>query len=609
MGRGPSSKVRATRKMNGEIKQLLTQFEYSKNISRELLLDILKKAIMTAAKKKFGEEGGAARVEYVEETGDFQVFCPRRVVAEVTDKNCEVLLKEARRHKKRAKVGDEIEVEVPATSLGRIATQTAKQVIVQRLRGEERESTYKAFQDKKGQVVSGTVFRNEHRQVIMSLEGAEAVLPYEEQMRSESYISGDRLKVYILDVKRTTRGPKIVVSRSHPSLIKGLFQLEVPEVDDEVVVIKHIARAPGERTKIALESMDENVDPVGACVGIRGTRVQAIVRELNNEKIDIIKWAEDTTEFITNAMNPARLEQIILSEKEKRAVVVVATDQLSLAIGKRGQNAKLAAKLTGWHIDIKNQEDYLQEQKAKAEKLLSQVVGPPLSELKGVGKAMLGKLEVAGYKSVSDLRGVDAEKLSQVPGLGAKTAAKLLEQAAGLLEAADGNGGGAEEDAEAETEESSRVEAGQSLSELKGVGKAMLGKLEAAGYKNVSDLKGVDAETLSRVPGLGAKTAAKLLERVADHAPVPAQEEASTVEVPAAAENTAAETQDQAKDETDEREETEAVADEAASETEEQTGEPEETAASSEESEPVAAETVADEAEDSAAAEDEEEKE
>ncbi len=419
--------------MNGEIKHLLTQFEYNKNISRELMLDVLKSAITTAARKKFGEQGGAARVEFSEDTGDFQVFCPRVVVEEVKDKNIEISQKDARRHKRGAKPGDEIEIEIPASSLGRIATQTARQVILQRLRGEERESIYRDFQDKKGQIISGTVFRNEPRQVVMSLDGAEAILPYEEQLRGESYISGDRLKVFILDVKRTNKGPKIVVSRSHPGLVKGLFQLEVPEVDDEVVLIKSIARAPGERTKIALQSMDESVDPVGACVGIRGSRVQAIVRELNNEKIDIVKWAEDTTDFINNAMNPAQLEQIILSDKARTAVVVVASDQLSLAIGKRGQNAKLAAKLTGWHIDIKNHDDYIQEQKAKVEKLLSAATESPLSELKGVGAAMLAKLADAGYKTMGDFKGVDADKLSEVPGLGAKTAVKLLEQAEALI--------------------------------------------------------------------------------------------------------------------------------------------------------------------------------
>ncbi len=441
--------------MNGEIKHLLTQFEYNKNINRDLMIDVLKSAIATAARKKFGEQGGAARVEFLEDTGDFQVFCPRVVVEEVKDKNTEIAQKEARRYKRGAKPGDEIEIEVSASSLGRIATQTARQVILQRLRGEERESIYRDFQDKKGQVVSGTVFRMEPRQVVMSLDGAEAILPYEEQLRSESYISGDRLKVFILDVKRTSKGPKIVVSRSHPGLVKGLFQLEVPEVDDEVVIIKSIARTPGERTKIALQSTDESVDPVGACVGIRGSRVQAIVRELNNEKIDIVKWADDTSEFINNAMNPAQLEEIILSEKGKTAVVVVASDQLSLAIGKRGQNAKLAAKLTGWHIDIKNQEDYIQEQKAKAEKLLSAAAESPLGDLKGVGATMLAKLEKAGYKTLGDFKGVDVDKLSEVPGLGAKTAVKLLEQTEamiGSLEVEDTEPAQAEEAASEETE-------------------------------------------------------------------------------------------------------------------------------------------------------------
>lgn len=338
--------------MNEEFLDALHQLEKEKEISNELLMETVESALVHAYKKHYAtSEDVHVRVD-VSRTG-FKVFCQKTVADEVENPHEQIALAEARAVKPDAAVGDVIEFEVTPENFGRIAAQTAKQVVVQRLRDAERDQVFDEFGQRLGEVVTGVVQRTEQRSVIVGLGKVEAVLPPAEQVPSEPYEFNDRLKVYVLDVRRTTRGPQVVVSRTHPNLIRGLFEMEVPEISEGIVEIQSVARDPGQRSKIAVSSSDERVDPVGACVGHRGTRVQSVVNELYDEKVDIVRWSPETSRFIAEALSPAKPSNVTIDEESKTAVVTMPDTQLSLAIGKSGQNVRLAARLTGWRIDIK----------------------------------------------------------------------------------------------------------------------------------------------------------------------------------------------------------------------------------------------------------------
>ncbi|MCL6630064.1 MAG: transcription termination factor NusA, partial [Armatimonadetes bacterium] len=311
-------------------------------------------ALVTAYKKNFAATGDVVvRVEILR--SGFKVYCEKTVVDQVLNEHTEIALKEARTVDPEAVVGDVIEVEVTPEDFGRIAAQTAKQVVMQRIREAEREHVFEEFSERIGEVLTGTVQRHEQRNVYINLGKIEALLPPSEQVPTEPYRFNDRIKVYVLEVRRTPKGPQVIVSRTHPSLIRRLFELEVPEIHDGTVVIKSVAREAGSRSKIAVASAEEKVDPVGACVGHRGSRVQAVVNELYDEKIDIIRWNEDPKRFIAEALSPAKVISVDADEETKSAFVVVPDNQLSLAIGKAGQNVRLAARLTGWRIDIRSE--------------------------------------------------------------------------------------------------------------------------------------------------------------------------------------------------------------------------------------------------------------
>ena len=294
-------------------------------------------------------------------TGAYHVYAIKTVVEDVEDEVQEISLAQARTIRPDYEVGDVLEIEVTPANFGRIAAQTAKQVVVQRVREAERGIIYEEFMSREGDIITGLVSRVENRNVFIDLGKTEAVLAPTEQIAGETYEHGDRIKAYILEVRKTTKGPQIVVSRTHPGLLKRLFELEVPEIQEGIVEIKSVAREPGMRSKIAVYSKDEAVDPVGACVGHKGLRVQAVVDELGSEKIDIVKWNEDSAKFIANALSPAKVVSVAVNEDEKVSRVVVPDYQLSLAIGKEGQNARLAAKLTGWKIDIKSESQAAEE--------------------------------------------------------------------------------------------------------------------------------------------------------------------------------------------------------------------------------------------------------
>jgi len=342
--------------MNTEFMQALRDLEREKGIKTEILLEAIEAALISAYKKNFGPIQNV-RVEIHRDTGEIKVLAQRQVVEEVNDPRIEISLEEARAIDNNYEVDDVVEKEVTPRSFGRIAAQTAKQVVVQRIREAERGLIYDEFIGRENDIITGVIQRQEGKNIILDLGRAEAVLPTSEQSPGDAYRQGERLKAYILEVRKTNKGPQIMVSRTHPGLIKRLFELEVPEIHDGIVEVKGVAREAGARSKIAVHSRDEKVDPVGSCVGPKGSRVQAVVQELRGEKVDIIKWSDDAAVYVANSLSPARVLDVTVDEENKVSQVIVPDNQLSLAIGKEGQNARLAARITGWKIDIKSESE------------------------------------------------------------------------------------------------------------------------------------------------------------------------------------------------------------------------------------------------------------
>ena len=352
--RGTGKKQAQTINSETEFMSALEELCHEKGISSDVLFDAIESALISAYKRNFNSAQNV-RVVLDHKTGAYHVYAIKTVVEDLEDNITEISLADAQAIKSDYEVGDVIEIEVTPANFGRIAAQTAKQVVVQRIREAERGNIYDEYYSRSNDIVTGTIERIENKNVYIDLGKTIAILQFSEQIPDEEYEYGKRIKAYILEVRKTTKGPQITVSRTHPGLLKRLFELEVPEIQDGTVEIKSVAREPGMRSKIAVFSNDEDVDPVGACVGHKGMRVQAVVNELRNEKIDIVKWNTDNAKFIANALSPAKVISVAVNEDEKASRVVVPDYQLSLAIGKEGQNARLAAKLTGWKIDIKSE--------------------------------------------------------------------------------------------------------------------------------------------------------------------------------------------------------------------------------------------------------------
>ncbi len=346
--------------MNKEFIRAIEDLEKEKHISKEILLEAIESALVSAYKKNYGTSQNV-RVDINEETGDINVYMRMDVVADedFEDDLTQITLEEAMEIDPRYEVGDVVEYQVTPRDFGRIAAQTAKQVVVQRIREAERGMIFDNFITRQGEIVTGTVQRVSNETLFINVGNTEGILSPNEQVPGEHYNINDRLKVYIMDVRKSNKGPQVFLSRSHPGLVKRLFELEVPEIEDGTVEIKGIAREAGSRTKMAVYTQFENVDPVGACVGTRGNRVQAIVDELHGEKIDIITWSEDPEVLIANVLSPSKVEKVIIPDPEEKSAIVVVPDyQLSLAIGKEGQNVRLAARVSGWKIDIKSHSQY-----------------------------------------------------------------------------------------------------------------------------------------------------------------------------------------------------------------------------------------------------------
>lgn len=408
-----------------ELKRLIEQMGKDKGIEKEVIIEALESAILTAARKKLG-----AKVEleskYSEEAGELEVFQFKTVVEKVVDPETQISLEQARRElDEEAEPGDSLGIRVDAASFGRIAVQTAKQIIIQKVKDAERDKIYDEYKDKKSQIASGFVQRFEGGSIVVNLGRAEAVIPPSEQVHRETYKRGDRIRAYIVDVKKISKGPQIVLSRTHPGFLRALFEIEVPEISEGFIEIVNVAREPGNRSKISVRTLDKDIDPVGACVGMRGSRVQSVVQELKGEKIDIVPFSEDSVKYICSALSPAKVSKVFMYEDERSMEVIVPDDQLSLAIGRSGQNVRLAVRLTGWKIDVKN-ESMLQKQSEEGPKALMKI--PDLDE------ASAELLFKEGYKSVSALSSADPEALKAIEGLDAEKAQGIIERAAQVME-------------------------------------------------------------------------------------------------------------------------------------------------------------------------------
>ena len=442
--------------MGQELIQVIDQISKDKGISREMVIEAVETALVSAAKRKYGTQRIAIQID--PKRGEIAMYAYKKVVQEVTNPEEEITLDEALELFPEAQMDGEVPLQVEFEGFGRIAAQTARQVIVQKVREAERDVVFKEFNDKIGQLVNGIVLRHEKGAYFIDLGKTEAVLPAREQVPRENYRRGDRVRSVVLEVKDTSKGPQVVLSRSHPDFVSKLFEMEVPEIYENIVEIKGVVREAGDRTKIAVTSKDAQVDPVGACVGMKGARVQAVVRELRGEKIDIIPWSEDPRVFIAKALSPAVVEKVGVTEEDRAALAVVADAQLSLAIGKKGQNVRLAAKLTGWKIDILSESEYEQERQKERDQEIEAAIAEEtrkmaeeteaaehmeaeaeaaaasgLTSIEGVGTKTAEQLAQAGYDTIEKIAAMSDEEILAVPGIGEKTAQKILLSARALL--------------------------------------------------------------------------------------------------------------------------------------------------------------------------------
>jgi N utilization substance protein A len=436
--------------------QQIEMLSREKHIEPEVVVSAIEDAMVVAARKYYKTEEDL-RAKFNQDTGQVDVYTVHMVVEEVTDPKKEISLAEAKKKNPAAEVGTEILGPKPTDVLGRIAAQTAKQVILQKVREAERDNIYNEYHTRVGELVTVIVKRAEGPDLIVDMGRTEARLPKREQSKLETYNIGERLRVVIKMVDRAAKGPQVIVSRADASLVQRLFEMEVPEIYDGTVQIRFAAREAGERTKVAVMSRDKDVDPVGACVGMKGMRVQSIIRELRGEKIDIIPYSEETVAFAQKALSPAKVTRVQITDPEnKKLEVIVEDSQLSLAIGKKGQNVRLASKLIGWDIDIKSEEEKRQE----IEEQMTALTAPatPLTSLAGVGAKTIEKIEAAGITSVEKLAGMTPEQLMEIPGIGEKMVDKIYqavnrfyeggtEAAAATGEAAAGGEAAAEEGA------------------------------------------------------------------------------------------------------------------------------------------------------------------
>ncbi|HEX6182866.1 MAG TPA: transcription termination factor NusA [Pyrinomonadaceae bacterium] len=433
-------------------------------IDRDIVIEAVKEAVRAAARKQF-KSGEEIQVEWTPETG-LEIFASKVVVEEVENPGRELSLDEAKELAgDEVEVGDELQLPLPVEDMGRIAAQTAKQILFQKVRDAERANIYEQYIDKVGDLVNGYVKRFERGDIIVDLGTVESVLPRNQQSRGEQWNQGERIRVVVDDVSKESKGPQVVTSRTSPELLKRLFEMEVPEIYDGTVVIKSAVREPGERAKIAVASTERDVDPVGACVGMKGSRVQAIIRELRGEKIDIIEWSDEPSVFAANALSPAKVNQVRITDIEHRQMeVIVNEDQLSLAIGKRGQNVRLATKLVGWNIDIRSEEELKREVAAQMGAMIASGEAVPLERLQGMNPSMVSTLADHGVGDIEALANATVDDIAEFLDVSIDQAEGLISAAQAVVESArataEGEGAEGEESA-AEASEGATVPEGE----------------------------------------------------------------------------------------------------------------------------------------------------
>jgi N utilization substance protein A len=527
-----------------ELTRIIDQVGKDKGIDKKIIIEAVVMAMETAARKKFGVNK-EIEAQFNEDTGEIELFEFRNVVDEIDLEDTDILLDDARKLDPEVQLGDSLGIKLDSSQLGRIAAQTAKQIIVGRVRDAERDIIYAEFQERKGEIASGIARRLERGAIVVDLGRTEAFLPQREQIPGEIFKPGDRIQGYISDVRQTTRGPQIIMSRADERYLMKLFEMEVPEIYDGIVEIKAAAREPGSRAKIAVISKDPSVDPVGACVGMKGSRVQNIVQELKGEKIDIVAWHEDSSRFVCNALAPAEVSKVIMDDNSREMEIVVPDNQLSLAIGKKGQNVRLAAKLTGWKLDI------LSETKVQAK---TQEAIFNLMLIPGISETMAQNIYQSGYSSLQEITRALVDDLAEIPGYDLEKAKKLVDSVTEVIKSYADSGkplpkseisaiakqGGAmdakslaearlkmelsalkaasekesetvERTAEEIKEETDRDE----LLKIRGVGETTVELLKAAGVKSLAEMLAKTVEELAAIEGIG-QTKAEQLKHEAD---------------------------------------------------------------------------------------------
>ena len=399
-----------------DIKRVVEQVSKDKGIAREVLIQALEEALKSAARKKYGNKLDI-EVQYSEETGEIEVFQFKEVAEVITEPILEMSIEEGRKLDPECEIGDSLGTKMDTSTFGRIAAQSAKQVIIQKIKDAEKDAVYASFIDRKGEILNGIVQRMDRGNIIVNLGQTEGVVPVREQVQRETYRRGDRIRALILDVLHDSRGPQIILSRTHPEFLVNLFHTEVPEISEGIVKIMGASREPGVRAKFAVASNNADIDPVGACVGMKGSRVQNVVQELRGEKIDIISWHIDPAKYVCNALAPAEISRVIIDETNRAMEVIVPDDYLSIAIGKRGQNVRLASRLTGWHLDVKSESKYSETMQSGYDSLVA---------LPGVGISMADTLYEKGFFSAEEISSATVEDLVQIRGIGEETANKLI---------------------------------------------------------------------------------------------------------------------------------------------------------------------------------------
>jgi N utilization substance protein A len=412
--------------MFSELKRLVEQMSKDRGIEKEIIIEALEAAMLNAARKKMGPN---VEIEshYNEEAGEIEVFQFKTVEEKVTDPDLQISMADAQEMDEEVEPGDSLGMKVDTSTFGRIAVQTAKQIIIQRVKDAERDNVYEEYKDRKMQLVNGFVQRFEGGSIIVNLGRSEGVIPVSEQIFREVYKRGERIRSFICDVKRISKGPQIILSRTHPAFLKALFEVEVPEISEGLIEIVSIAREPGKRAKIAVKSKDKDIDPVGACVGMRGSRVQSVVQELRGEKIDIVPFSDDPAKYVYAALSPAKVDRVLIDDENRCMEVIVPDDQLSLAIGRNGQNVRLAVKLTGWKIDVKSESSSAQQEEDSHSDLMA---------LPGMTEAIAEGLLKEGIKSLGLIAAVDVETLMAVPGMSREQAEGWIQAATRMIEEA-----------------------------------------------------------------------------------------------------------------------------------------------------------------------------